>query len=155
MGVRVVDVQDVDAVDAKAFEAFFEGAHDAVVAEVEDGLEGRRIVEDALVVVLACDGLEDAPDFGGQDIIVARDVFEGQAQSGLALARPVERRGVEQVKAQCEGAVDDLGGLFVGYIAVKPADGGAAQAQAGDFEAAAAEDGFFAWVHCALPECVV
>ena len=75
--------------------------------------------------------------------------------AGLALACPVERRGVEQVKAQCEGAVDDLDGLFVGYIAVEPADGGAAQAQAGDFEAAAAEDGFFAWIHCALPECVV
>ncbi len=36
--------------------------------------------------------------------------------------------------------MDDLDGLFVGYIAVETADGGAAQPQAGDFETAAAEE---------------
>ena len=108
-----------------------------------------------LVDVLTCDGFEDAPDFGGKDIIVSRNISEGQAQSGLALASPVERRGIEEIESQFEGPVDDPDGLFLGDIAVEPADGGAAQAQTGHFEAAPAEDGFFAWIHCALPECVV
>ena len=51
--VRVVNVEDVDAIYAQAFEAIFEGAHDAVVAEVEHGLVRSRVVEPRPPVGLA------------------------------------------------------------------------------------------------------
>ena len=44
----------------------------------------------------------------------------------------------------------DLHRLFVGYVAVETADGGAAQSQTGNGKTAAAEHGFFDWIHFVL-----
>ena len=53
MVIRIVDMQNVDAVDIKAAQAIFERAHNAIVAVVKNGFEGRWVFEYALVFFAA------------------------------------------------------------------------------------------------------
>ena len=56
VGIRVVDMQDINPVYAQTFEALFQGAHDAVVAEVEYWFERGRIVKDGSIALAVVAG---------------------------------------------------------------------------------------------------
>src|SRR5260370_468136 len=104
--VGVMDVQDVDAVEAQPSQAFLEGPHDAVVTEVEHGVDGRR----------AAPGLagfgqrvrtKKPADLAGEVEFVAGLLPEHLSPSHLGQPMSVERRGVEEADGRVPGTLDD------------------------------------------------
>src|SRR5260370_31195610 len=108
-----MDVQDVDAVEAQPSQAFLEGRDDAVVTEVEHGVDGRR----------AAPGLagfgqrvrtKKPADLTCEGEFVAGLLPEHLAQSQFSQPMAVERRGVEEADARVPGTLDDgHPGIFI------------------------------------------
>ena len=128
--VPVVQQVEVDVVELQALEASLDFAHDVKAGEA------------AVVGPLA----DPAPDFGGDDQIVALagHILEGLAEHLLATTGEIEVGAVDKVDSQVDGALDDAdaGGL-VGHALPETAEGGA-QTDGGYLDAEVAQ---FAVVH--------
>ena len=87
-------MENIDPIDAEAFETFLERSDNAVVAEVEDGFERWRIIENPLFGIFAIGRNQDTTDLGSQHIVFAGYSFQSEAQAIFAFARSVERCGI-------------------------------------------------------------
>jgi hypothetical protein len=105
MIVRIVNVQDVDALNVEALEALFERPHYGVVTEVESWSHRRRVGPlSVLARVTFLDGHEESPDFGSQYHSVTTNTLQGFADSDFTFAVAIEGRRVNQVHSEREGA---------------------------------------------------
>ena len=120
--VRIVDENDVDAVEAQPVEALLEGTQRALVAEVEHR-ERRGTREGSL----RRPGRQEPPHLRREHELVGRDLL-GEPGS-------VERRGVEQLQACVESTADDGVCRLVRDGFEQAAERRGAEAEAGCFEA--------------------
>lgn len=129
VSVGVVEVGDVDAVEAEPGEALLQAATDTVGAEVPDP---ARLLPSVA-------GYEEAADLGRDDVRVAGPVGERGAEAAFGQPEPVVRRRVEGAYADVPGGVHGGVGLVVLDRGVEVAEGGGAEDQLRDRHATAAE----------------
>jgi hypothetical protein len=104
--VGVVDVQNVDALDAKPNEARLDTAPHTIAAKIR--------YFDAL--------MRNLPShLGGEDVALARHARQRLAQPLLGQPKPIPRRGVEPVDARVERRANRLQRLLVGDWLIFPA----------------------------------
>jgi len=150
--VEVVDDQEIDAVHAEALQAVLVGAHDAIVAVVEDMVEMQPARPESGVEALGMTrGLEDAPDLGRQDELAARLAVEKAADAMLALAAAVPGRRVVVADAGVPGGLQRRLGVRLADPREQLAQGGAAEAEARQHDLGFAEPARFERVHGRLP----
>ena len=137
MVVRVVDVKDVDLVDAEPRHALVDGAHDAVVGEVEDGIERWRFRKG--VALRRPAGPEQLAHLGREDILVARLAAQNRAKTLLRKSVSVLRGGVEETDSRRPRGLDDPMRLVVRQRLEQTAQRSGAEAKPRDFERRAAE----------------
>lgn len=138
--VGVVEVDDVEPVQAGAGEGVVDGAQDAVTAEVplaaQVVTDDETLGVDALRVLV---GDEEAAGLGGDDVLVAGAVAQGGAQPVFGQAQAVVRRGVVIADARVPGGVQGGGGVLGGGGAVEVADDGGAEAELGELHGGAGD----------------
>ncbi len=94
-GVDVVDVEDVDVVEAEPLQAVLVGAHDAVIGIVEIGLERQRLAPGVV-------GLLRSP---GAAAAAARPWSTASSRrAGAAHRRPAARSGRSRRRARCRNS---------------------------------------------------
>ena len=103
--VGVVDVEDVDPVDAETRDALLDRAHHAVVREVVDGVEGRSAGKSVALRRRAC--AKEPANFRREHELVPRLGAQNRAQALFGQAVPVLRRGVEKTDAGRPRGLDD------------------------------------------------
>src|SRR5205823_4586408 len=135
--VGVVEVDDVDSVQAEPFQAGLKAAAYAVGAEVPHAAVGGGHGEAVREVVAAlAGGLQDAADLGG-DRVGGTGVFaKDGADSAFGQAEAVVRGGVEVADALLPGRGHRLAGLFLADLGVEVADGGPAEGEGADLDGA-------------------
>src|SRR5271166_450921 len=105
--VKIVDQQEVDAVDPEALQAVLERAHHAVIAVVEHGLELQPTEP------LVFDGprlqrpTKDAPDLARDDEFAPGLPVERAAEAMFGLPAAVPGRGVEVARPALPRALND------------------------------------------------
>ncbi len=97
--VRVVDQDDVHAVELQPFEARLERPHHAVVREVEHRRVRIGPLEEVAQLRARGLGLEHTSDLRRDDEVVPRHGRQHLAEHPLRVPEPVERRGVEEPHA--------------------------------------------------------
>src|SRR5258708_3568146 len=95
--VGVVDVKDVHPLQSQAFQTRLERAHDPVVGEVENWIEGRR-AKPALVWLRRSALLEEPADLRRECQLTARPVAQDVAEAALRQAKTIKRCCVEQTQ---------------------------------------------------------
>ena len=129
--IRIVQVDDVEVVDAQTMQARLDAAKDRIAGEVELPTVGRRhreaaIVESSIGIRLRH---ECAPGFGREHEVVAGSVGEQFAQSSFRVSESVVRGGVESTRAELPGCVDCGPGLLIGRHSAEVSQLGAAQSE--------------------------
>ena len=137
--VRVVDVQDVDAVETEPLEALLDRAEHPVVAEVEDRIQGRDASPDRLARLGGRVRAQQAPDLRREHEVVARPPGEDTAEALLRQAEAVEGRGVEEADAPLPGQLDRRVRGLVADRLEQPAERCGAQPRARELDHAAAQ----------------
>ena len=134
--VRIMDVHDVQAVDAQPRQAVLQRALDPVGAVVVVALDhpGARAVPGLGESAGARHVLEPPADLGRQHVAVARHAAQRGADPPLAGAGAIERGGIQEVDARLQRRAHDLVRLLVGNVAVDAADRRASQAHPGDLQ---------------------
>jgi hypothetical protein len=130
--VRVVQVDDVEMVEAQPVEALGERAEDPVAAEVEDAAVRRG--HDEPLVVEPFDpvhGFEHATHLGRDHPFVARTRTESGAETPLREAEPVVRRGVEVADAELPRSIDGGQRVVVRHLRVEVPELRAAEGERG------------------------
>ena len=135
--IRVVDVEDVDLVDAQPRDALLDRAHDAVVREVIHGVERGRARK--RVALRRRARTEQAADLGREHVLVSRLGAEHCAEALLRQAIPVLGRGVEKANASRPRGLDDLMRLIVRESLEQAPQRRGAETQPRDLERRAAE----------------
>jgi hypothetical protein len=141
--VRVVQVDDVDPVEAGALQARLEGAQHAVAAEVPDTAMVGRDREAFRVgqVRRLRRRHEQASDLCGDHVVVAGPRAKGGAQTPLGQAEAVVRCGVEVPESGVPGGVDRGRELLVASGAVHVAALRSAEAERGEEDGGSARHG--------------
>ena len=105
--IEIVAEEDVDAVDAEAFEGMLDGAHHAVIAVVVDLSPRRRVEEFADARAFLGRGRrQQTADLRRQDIGVPRPAAQEMVDPGFGQAEPVERRRVVEARAGIPGCAE-------------------------------------------------
>ncbi|GHE14639.1 hypothetical protein GCM10010339_86040 [Streptomyces alanosinicus] len=128
--VRIVEIDDVEAVQARAAEGAFDRTQDAVAAEVPAAAQVVGNGE-ALVVHAPGPGIghEEAADLGGQDVFVAEGGGAGRRQ-GVPRTDPGRSGGgVEVADAGLPGRIDGGHRVLGRGGLVEVADDGGAEAE--------------------------
>src|SRR5258708_25455367 len=97
--VGVVDVKDVHPLQSQAFQTRLERAHDPVVGEVENWIEGRR-AKPALVWLWRSALLEQPADLRRECQLTARPVAQDVAEAALGQTKTIKRCCVEQTQTR-------------------------------------------------------
>ena len=135
--VRVVQVHDVDAVDAKPVQALVQRTQDPVAAEVEHRPRRGRVGEEVGARLRVGD--DEPAHLGGQHEIAVPAGPQRRAEPAFGGAVAVQRRGVEVAHARVTGPAYHGPRLGVGHRPEQPAQRRAAEAQLGDLDPAAAQ----------------
>ena len=131
--VDIMAVDDVDAIEPKPLEREIERAHDAVVAVVENLAARRRLEEPGLEgAIFRPAELQQAPDFGRDQVGVARLGAEEAVQPRLGQAKPVDRRGVEMAAAGGPGGVERSARLLLRDRPIEIAERRGAETELGE-----------------------
>ena len=104
--LRLVQVQDVDALDAQAAQAALEATLHAVGAEVVIEAAGHAAGQDA--------------HLGVEHVAVTRHAAQGDAEPLLGQSVAVQRRGIEEPHAARQGVLDGGHRLRFRHLAVQP-----------------------------------
>ena len=104
--LRLVQVQDVDALGAEAAQRALEAALHAGGAEVVVEAAGHAAGQDA--------------HLGVEDVAVARHAAQGDAEPLLGEPVAVQRRGIEETHATPQGMLDGGHRLRLRHLAVQP-----------------------------------
>ncbi len=125
----VVDVDDIDAGEAHAGAAIFQGADCGAGGIVEGAGEGERAQEALVELGDGGDGAKEAADFGGEAEIGAVLLAQDGAHAHFGEAGAIMRRGVEVADAGVPARLG--GGGRVGFVDAgeEVAEGRAAHAQ--------------------------
>src|SRR6185436_4272570 len=136
----IVAEQDVHSWNAETREAFGVRTQDGVVAIVEHRRIGsrRKIAFATDRRILRARGHERAADLGGDRRSRLRAGERG-AETRLAQAEAIERRGVEQPYAGSVCSPHRGERILVGQLAVQVADAGRAETEHADFEPGVAD----------------
>ncbi len=107
MVVRIVEIDDVDPVEAKAFQALRERASNPVAGEVPAAAVGCGN-DEAVVVETRHDvqRIERTADLGREHVRIARPLGKRGPQPSLGEAKPVVRGGVEVPYAVVPRCID-------------------------------------------------
>src|SRR5690606_10646675 len=137
--VRVVQIDDVEAVDAESLQTLLDAAEDRFAGEVELASPCRRDREPAAVelpggVLLRHEG---SARLGGQHELVPRVLGQQGAQAALRVAESVVRGGVEEADPATPGGLDGGTGLLVGGDASQVAELCTPEAESGEGSAGA------------------
>ena len=132
MIVRVVDVKDVDALDAQPRNALLDRTHDAVVREVKDGIERGRIGK--RLALWRSARAEKAADLGREHELIARLGPQDGAETLLREAVSILRRGIEKANARRPGGLDDAVRLVIREGLKQTPQGSSAETQSCDLE---------------------
>ena len=119
-----MEEKDVEVVGFEALERDVDGLFDAFWREVEVDV---RV----------------AAKFGAQEVGIAGDAFEPEAEHDLRHAPSVERGGVDEVHSEVEGGLGGLHDLVEGNITELRAEGGRAEGEDGQVDAGLAEWSLF------------
>ena len=129
MVVRVVDMQDIDPVEAQPSQTLLERSHHAVIAEIEHRpLRGRTRVIGVLAVWRDWQPQQTA-HLGGQHVRVARLAAEHGAQTALGRSVPVHGGRVEEPDTMAPGRLDHLLRIVIGHRAVETPEWSGSQAE--------------------------
>lgn len=139
--VRIVQVDDVDPVQAQPLQAGLQAPAYAVRAEVPDPLVGGGDGEAVGQVVAGGlrPGTEQSADLGGQDVLVPGQTAQSGAEAPFGQAEAVVRGGVEVPYAGFPGGQDGPFGLGVADRGEEVPDPGGAEGEFADAQCAAAE----------------
>src|SRR5260370_14805859 len=124
--VGVVDVEDVHPLQSQAFETRLERAHDPVVREVENWIEGRR-AKPALVWLRRSALLEEPADLRRECQLTARPVAQEDAAAAARQAKTIKRCCVEQTQTRIPRLDGDCMRVAVLNRPVHPTQGGGAE----------------------------
>jgi hypothetical protein len=138
VAVRVVDVQDVQALDAEPLAAFLDRAHDAVVGEVEDRVH-RRGPEERLPGLGRRVGAQQPAYLGRQRELLSRLAAQHLACALLAETVAIQRSGVEEADATLPGSLDHGQRVLLEDRPIESRQRGGAEAEPRDREAGTAE----------------
>ena len=133
--IDVVAEQDVDAVEAEPFETRFQRASNRVVGVVVAYGDRLGIPHPGVALALGFRHQQPA-DLGRKHEVVPWQGTQGLAEALLAQAVPVQRRRVEIADSAPVCSLDDGGGCFRADPVADGPQGGAAEAEFGDFDAA-------------------
>lgn len=144
MVVGVVQIDDVDPVEAEASQAFLDAAADAVGAEVPAAPVGVRhgeSVGQSLVGRRLGGGqrVEQTARLRGHRVLRPRPVAQGLAEAAFGEPEAVVRCGVEVTDALLPGRVDRCRGLFRVDLREEVADRRCPEGEFGDLDRAASE----------------
>ena len=151
--IKVVDEKQVDSTQAETLQAVFKGAHDGIVAIVEDNLEGKasnpgRALENGRIGGRS----EDAAYFGRNDEFIPFLLRKKAAHPVLAPAQPVPGRGVEVADTVIPGSLLGSLGIFVADAHEQFPDGSSSKSELSEFHPRASKRPFFSRVHGEPPE---
>ena len=135
--VDIVDIEDVDAIEAEALLAVLVGAHDRVVGVVEDGSNGKGSCQLSRGGIRIAPRLQQATDLGGQYPVVP--IAEFVAHHMLGAAEAVVGRRIEVADAAVVGGENDHACVGVGDAIHVAAERGAAKAERRDPEVGPAD----------------
>lgn len=138
MVVRIVQVDDVDAVEAEAPQAVLQGPAHPVGAEVPPPAvrhrDGEPVVQPSLLGIPARQRVEDPPDLGGEGVRGAGPGAQRGAESALREAETVVRGGVEVADALLPSGVHGEGRLLGVDGSEEVADGRGPERELGDLD---------------------
>ncbi|MNI77041.1 hypothetical protein D3C73_1333080 [compost metagenome] len=118
-----MQVQHVDAVDAEPGEAAFDAPQHPVATEVGDGIATARGSAHGSARLVD----QDAADLGRDHVVVAGHASQRQSELALALARAVQRGGVEEAHVAGERRAHRGDGIRITHRGEEVADRGAAE----------------------------
>jgi hypothetical protein len=142
--VGVVDVEHVDPVEPEPLQALLDTAENAVVGEVEDGIDRRRgwpSLEAAgeLAPIRRHVRPQQSPELRREHDLVPRNAQERDPDAALCQAVAVERGRVEQAQGAIMGASQGRHGLLLVDRGVEAAERCGAETDPGHVQARRAE----------------
>lgn len=135
----VVDIEDVDAVQAEPRIAEFDRTHDAVIAVVIVKLEGQRVNEAQFRHLVLGHRFQQPADLGGQHVAVAWLGAQIVAEATFRQAETVMWRGVVIADAIRPRGVEDRLRVRIRHRLVEIAQRGAAETDFGDIKPGVAD----------------
>ena len=129
VGADVVDVGDVDAVEAEPFEAVLDRAPRTVGRIVELHLEGQAVHEAGALASRITDRHEQPADLGRKRERLPRAVAQRRPEAALGEAEPIQRRRVKMPDANIPCGIERRASLFVRKRREQIADRSAAAAE--------------------------
>ena len=134
-----MDEGDVYPLDRHALERVLERAHRAVIGIVKLDGKGRRIDPGREIDAVARCRVQQAPDLGGDDIVLARLPAQSLPEAQFGKPMTVERRRIEIADARRPGPLDHGGGCFLADRSEEIADWRRAKSHIGDGKTGASE----------------
>ena len=146
--VAIVDVQNVDAVEAEPFEALLMRPAHTLGAKIEDGVQAAiwRVIRGELQCMGRGPATEEIADLRRDHVGVAGEPAKNAADDFLAAAMAVERSGVEQAQSVPPGRLNDALGLLLRNRMRKSPERGRAQPEAGHAQSGPADLGQGRWI---------
>ena len=131
--LRVVDVDELDPVEAEPVEALVDRTADALAAVIADAPESGGLREDVGAGRFAgCAGDEQPADLRAEDVLVPGTVAQCRPEPLLGQPGAVVRSRVERAHAEIPGRVDGRARLLLGHGREQPTQRRAAHHEPAD-----------------------